>query len=55
MAASTCRTLHSAQMEVSVFLLSKGIFVSFFSNANCVETGFVKIKEYTHKKKKPST
>jgi len=52
MAASTCRVLQSAQRLF--FITSKGIFVSF-SNANYVETRFVKIKEYTHKKKKQST
>ena len=51
MAASTCKVLQLAQIEVSVFIRSKGIFVSF-KNAKYVETRFVKIMEYTHKKKK---
>jgi len=38
-------------MDLSVFIRLKYTFVSF-SNAKYVDTGFVKIKEYTHRKKK---
>jgi len=34
------------------FLLDQKVHLSHFSNAKYVETQFVKIKEYTHKKKK---
>jgi len=34
------------------FLLDQKEYLSDFSNAKYVETRFVKIKEYTHKKKK---
>ena len=34
------------------FLLDQKVYLSHFSNAKYVETQFVKIKEYTHKKKK---
>ena len=37
------------------FLLDQKVYFSHFSNTKYVETKFVKIKEYTHKKKKQST
>jgi len=36
------------------FLLDQKVYWSHFSNAKYVDTRFVKIKEYTHKKKKQS-
>ena len=33
------------------FLLDQKVYLSYFSNAKYVETRFVKITEYTHKKK----
>jgi len=39
-------------MEVSVFLLDNKVYLSHFPTAKYIETRFVKIKEYTHKKKK---
>ena len=53
MAASTCRVLQSAQIEVSVFfIISKDIFVSFFKRKICRDKIRKNIKEYIHKKKK---
>ena len=38
--------------KLRCFLLDQKVYLSHFSNAKYVETRFVKIKAYTHKKKK---